>query len=189
MNINEKSMIESGLDPNSYIVLFSLGHQFELVINYMKSLRLYDNIIKDLEERGYIKITGEDSTKHFVFRQKALILLGQKSNVIEWYEQWRNLFPEGINNGGYYYRGNKQEVLKKLQKFTRDNPQFTKEQIFDATKRYITRCMSSGSYMLLAHYFIEKEGVGSTLSTELENTKPNDTTRTTRVSLPGQSIM
>lgn len=190
MNINEKNLVESGLDPNSYLVLFSLNHQIDSIIIHMKNLKLYDSIIKDLEERGYLKITGEDSTKNFVLRQKALSLFGKKDDVIEWYEQWRNLFPEGINRSGYYYRGNKQEVLKKLTKFRRENPQYSKEQIFNATQRYINRCTRSGAYMLQAHYFIEKEGVGSTLATELEsNTESNDTTRTSGIELPGQSIL
>lgn len=90
-------------------------------------------------------------------------------NVESWIDDWRNLFPEGINPAGYRYRGNKLEVTKKMLKFVANHP-YSKEEIFEATKRYIERFSVRGyNYMQQAHYFIEKKDTGSNLEAECEN--------------------
>lgn len=173
MEIDEKKLINSGLSPTLYITLLAIQYNMENILQYLTLLGIFEKAIIELEKQGYVKITGDNISKDFVIRQKTLYLLGENSNVSEWYEQWRNLFPEGNNQSGYNYRGNKQEVLVKLQKFVKKYPKYSKEDIFDATRAYIMRCRSKNSYMQQAHYFIEKKDVGSTLLTELENLESN----------------
>ena len=168
MEIDDKQLIKSGLTPTAYITLQAIKYEEKNILQYLNNLKILEIVIQQLEKSGYLKITGPDKSKDFILRKKALSLFSQ-SEVEEWYEEWRNLFPSGTNSGGYYYRGNKQEVLKNLKKFTKKYPKYTKEEIFNATRKYIARCKLRNSYMMLAHYFIEKQGVGSTLLTELEN--------------------
>ena len=88
-----------------------------------------------------------------------------------WIDEWRNLFPEGVNTAGYRYRGNKVEVLKKMLKFV-TLYDFTKEEIFQATKKYVERFSVRGyNYMQQAHYFIDKKDAGSSLASECETLK------------------
>lgn len=160
-------LIKSKLKPDFYLLLFGLYHKDNNLLEYLKEVNInYKNDLKELEGLGYIKITNE-----IILRSKALLLFedNTKNSPEYWYDEWRNLFPEGINPNGYYYRGNKQEVLHKLKTFCKKNPKITKDEIINATKDYIERCQRTRSYMLLAHYFIDKQGVGSTLLTEIEN--------------------
>lgn len=168
MELDERKLISSGLNPTMYVTLYAIYRKKENIIQYIKNLQIFERVIESLEKSGYVKIIGPDKTKDFILRKKAISLLGE-NDVSEWYEEWRNLFPKGINAGGYHYRGNKGEILKKLSKFVENNPEYTKEQIMQATSNYINRMMRSGSYMMLAHYFIDKKDVGSSLLTELEN--------------------
>lgn len=130
-----------------------------------------------LETRGYVKRHGEKPTD-IMLRKPAENLfkyLESKNKKISqaevngWFEQWRELFPAGVNSAGYRYRGNRFEGLKKMTKFVNQYP-YTREEIFQATKRYVERFAIRGyNYMQQAHYFIEKQGVGSNLASECED--------------------
>lgn len=140
----------------------------------------YTNGIKFLEFKGYVKQFGEQPTdimlrkagtdlftKHFGKRKKK----NSKSEVESWFNEWREIFPEGSNSAGYRYRGNRLEGLKKMIKFV-DSYDFTKEEIFEATRQYVQRFAIRGyNYMQQAHYFIEKKDSGSTLASECEGLK------------------
>lgn len=172
MEIDERRLIESGLSPTVFVTLQAIYYKNESIIQYLKNLKIFDKVIDTLETNGYVKITGPDKNTDFIIRKKTVSLFGQ-NNVNDWYEEWRNLFPAGTNASGYHYRGNKGEVLLKLTKFVEKNPKYSKEEIMTATKNYISRCSRLNSYMMLAHYFIHKKEVGSTLLTELENISTN----------------
>lgn len=138
--------------------------------------------IRVLEEAGYVKWHG-DKMSEISLRKKGEDLfkninkLSKKANsdVNTWIDAWRDMFPAGINTAGYRYRGNRLEVLKKMIKFVSVYP-YTKEEIFEATKRYIDRFAIKGyNYMQMAHYFIEKKDSGSSLASECENLKESKT--------------
>jgi hypothetical protein len=92
-------------------------------------------------------------------------------NIKELNDKYRELFPKGINNNGFPYKGDKQGCLKKLKKFTSTYPEYTESIILQSTERYINEKRKENfSYMKLAHYFIEKNGV-SDLASFCEQTK------------------
>ena len=137
----------------------------------------FNNAIRRLEAHGLVKwhgdnpveITlrkeGEDLFKKHVGQRKKIATAKEVSG---WIQSWREIFPEGVNSGGFRYRGDKAEVLKKMIKFANTHP-YSLDQIFQATRDYVERFSLKGyAYMQLAHYFIEKRGVGSTLSAECE---------------------
>jgi len=137
----------------------------------------FTHSVRQLESSGLVKWHGEDP-EAITLRKAGEDLfkrhVGLKKKVTtakeigEWITSWREIFPAGVNSGGYRYRGDKAEVIKKMIKFvnTQDYPL---EQIFQATRDYVERFSLKGyAYMQLAHYFIEKKGVGSTLSAECE---------------------
>lgn len=93
----------------------------------------------------------------------------------------RELFPEGKKDmTPYYWRGNSREIEAKLSDFLKKNPEYTEEQILNATNRYLESYKSRGdlTFMQLLKYFIEKDG-NSTLLTFLENYKEDEVNRPT----------
>ena len=137
--------------------------------------------IKYLETQGLVKQHGEKPTdvtlrksgedlfnKYFSKTKKKEI-----NDVHTWIDLWREIFPKGSNQGGYRYRGNRLEALKKMTKFV-DAYDFTKEEIFKATKNYVDKFALRGyMYMQQAHYFIEKKDSGSSLASECEGVREN----------------
>lgn len=69
----------------------------------------------------------------------------------------QNIFPKGKKEGtNIYWRGNSSEVRKKLEVFIAKNPHITKDDILDATKRYVQSFNGNYSYMRTLKYFILK---------------------------------
>jgi len=135
----------------------------------------FNTCIKYLETKGYVKWHG-DKIADISMRKPGETLfkkhLNKKKkptpNVHLWIDKWREIFPEGVNNLGYRYRGNKAECLIKMIKFV-DSNDFSEEEIFKATKNYVDRFAIRGyAYMQQAHYFIHKRETGSALVSECE---------------------
>lgn len=132
-----------------------------------------------LESQGYVKWHG-DRGRDISLRKKGEDLFSKlskrKKNIPDpkfWIEEWRKIFPEGVNTAGYRYRGNRLEVLKKMTKFVALYD-FSKEEIFEATRKYVERFSVRGyNYMQQAHYFIEKKDAGSSLASECETLREN----------------
>lgn len=159
-------------------LIFIYEEDFDTIdVIYNENFMDYSQHVQILETRGYIKKFGRnptDITMRKIGEDLFKKYIGTKSKVKRgdsvkyWIEEWRELFPAGVNSGGYRYRGDKKEVLKKMIKFV-DSNDYTKEEIFKATKNYVERFSLRGyNYMQMAHYFIEKQGAGSTLSSECE---------------------
>lgn len=88
---------------------------------------------------------------------------------LDWFETWWELWPIGVKSGGYYVKGDKAGCRSKLLRFIQKRPQFTQDNILNATQNYISRMRSHGYRgMQLASNFIEKNGV-SVLAGECEN--------------------
>lgn len=120
----------------------------------------YTEYLHLLEEKLYIKL-GEK----IELRQKTILLFDLSNNKVEdWIEEWREIFPEGSNENGFRYRGDKGECLSKMKRFVKVHKNITKEEIFNATKLYVSKFSQQGfKFMSQAHYFIHKQGSGSLL--------------------------
>lgn len=122
---------------------------------------LFDTIQR-FQSQGLIKIVGS-AIEDIEFRSKYLDLLPteskQSTTVEEWINDWRELWPSGVKSGGYYLKSNKEDLLNKMSKFVKKY-KFTKDQIFEATKNYLTEQKSKGwTYTKLANYFIDKDNI------------------------------
>ena len=87
------------------------------------------------------------------------------SSVEDWIDEWFELFPKGIKNGAYLIRSDKMGCLNKMQSFVKKYPQYNKDIILKATSDYIDYYrMKNWAYMMLAHYFINKNNVSALAS-------------------------
>jgi len=88
----------------------------------------------------------------------------------------REVFPKGMKVGSSAWRGNIREITLRLQKFFKlYGTQYTLDQIFDATKRYVETFNGDYSRMRILKYFILKHDkeTGEDIS-DLANFLEND---------------
>lgn len=160
------------------VLIYEQNHEYLTEIHDNNFID-FNTGIKYLETQGLVKQHGENPSD-VVLRKSGEDLftkyLGKrkvkkKNDVLTWFDLWREIFPTGSNNSGYRYRGNRLEGLKKMTKFV-DQYDFTKEEIFQATKNYVDKFAIRGyAYMQQAHYFIEKKDSGSSLASECEGVR------------------
>ncbi len=117
-----------------------------------------DNMI----EQGFLVSTEEGEQKYMLKNlnttNKFHIFVPPK--VDDWIDEWYNLWPQGIKSGGYYVKSDKTGCKNKLIRFMRNNPEFSKSIIIQATQNYIQEQELQGyRYMRMAPYFIEKNGM------------------------------
>ena len=113
-----------------------------------------------LQTRGFLKIIGEigDSPSEAIaLREFVVSHFGQDTKSNETYTdfivRYRSLFPPR-------YKGDRIGVLKKMEAFFKDYPEYTREDIIQATEKYLGRLKRSGyRYLRQAHYFIRKDSV------------------------------
>jgi hypothetical protein len=74
----------------------------------------------------------------------------------DWVEDWREIF---VRAGGSERGGTRKEVLERMKKFLTDNPEFSRNDVFEAVKLYLMRERPQPKYIISAHYFIKK-GIG-----------------------------
>ncbi len=171
MEFNLETFKKLNLSPNQFILLYALIYKEDSLYQQLKDkLGIYcNNVLFQLQKEGYIKL---DEDFKPILRKKALDLKGndkknpkvRANNILD---KFRELFPTGSNNGGYRYRGDKQGCLNKLELFFKDNPDYTDEEVLQATKNYIDRFKPTYQGMRQAHYFIKKDKVSDLLG-ELE---------------------
>ena len=154
-------------------------------MNETKLLQLCEatSILKQLEARGYIERKKEE----VIFTQQAENLIvkvtedlkATTNNIVDWIDEYRSLFPKGVKTGGYPVRGDRNACIKKMQIFMKNNPEYDKDIILEATQKYINRKELEGyKYIQISHYFIYKNNV-SNLSSEcsaLEEETEDDVT-------------
>lgn len=146
------------LTPNQYVycyLLLKTGE--EPYLNNSEYSMLIDN--------EYIEIQYTDKTMFGIPKVtnkfKKDFLKSPHTDVVEWIEKYRDLFPKGIYSGGYLVRGDRKGCIKKMKTFMNKYPEFAdKDLILKATKNYIDdKQKDNYSYLKLAHYFIDKDGI------------------------------
>ena len=153
ISIDTEVASKLGLTPVEYLHLYLLYNgQGELQCNDTHS-------IYQLESKGFIKDT-EDA---IVLRKKSIDLFSRQipeifESLESFVESYRNLFPSGVKSGGRLVKGDRLGCLSKLKSFKVKYPEYTQEEIIDATKAYIDLKKKNGWQMMsCADYFIEKD--------------------------------
>lgn len=182
---------ELGIRPHDFLLLIELNQGEE-------SSDFYEDY-EWLQDNGYIKLIGED----FIIREKGKLLLDflsiesnysnykekkiiKKSNRIinegfdEFIEEYRNLW-KGLKVGSM---GSPMACKEKMERWMKENPNYSKEDILKAAKIYINS-LNNYQYLQAAHYFIyKKDGKeeDSRLSAFIEEKEVDNTDWTTKLS-------
>ena len=153
-------------------MLIKMGYNINDIINDLifKGVLIRDNTIPDklLIFMKYSKLV------------ETILLRSDKSipkeeELLSLVEKLQALFPSGrkYDDSGipkWSWRGNKIDVVKKLQKFFKLYGNYKQEDIIQATTNYVNRYKYDNKAMRILPYFIYKEidGGVSDLATELE---------------------
>lgn len=155
--LNTDQLLKEDITPDEYVFLYYLYNKIEYPFPKPN--------IQGLQERGFLK----DSATGISLRDKTNSLFSSSTNLTlsDFVDKYRSLFPQGVKEG-YPFRGDRVGCMKKLEKFFKNYPDITQQEVLDATKAYIDRHKQKGfTYLKQAHYFIEKNGV-SDLAAEIE---------------------
>lgn len=173
--MNSQVFDDHKLTPNEFVFL-------QYIANNLTPPECWHVDVAKLEVDGYIKCmpTG------YSIREKTFSLFRNKSESLDdFVKKFRELFPIGTKEG-HPFRGDKIGCIRKMERFMKNYPEVTQDEILDATKAYIDsfkKQPSGYTYMKQAHYFIEKNG-SSELAAQIEFLKgkqeirdsPKDTT-------------
>lgn len=145
----------------------------------------YERAEKSLINKGLISkgglLQGPPWITHEGNDFLSTILLESDKNVPNEYKcrelaiTLRQIFPKGMKDGSYSWRGNTKDIAEKLRKFFKlYGNEWSEEQIINATKRYVEHFNGDYTQMRLLTYFIlkhdrEKQELVSDLATWLEN--------------------
>jgi hypothetical protein len=142
-----------------------------------------DADLQDLKNKGYLsqhaQITNKFTTTFNTLTSLFLETPKADSQTDNFVETYRGIFPAGNNSSGFPYKGDKQGCTKKMRKFLREYPEYTKDIILKATRDYVTDHFFKGyAYMQTAAYFIEKNGISNLAALcEVVKGKSNTTQR------------
>ena len=156
-----EDLIEKGLITKCNCSLFELNKKYS-VIN--KGINLCNSVLLD---------SSKDAKKTI-----NIVNLRCQNLAIK----LRDIYPKGKMPGtSYYYKGNIEDIRKKLQSFFLRYPNYTDEQIITATQKYINSMNGDYTYLKLLKYFIWKsevkdgeQVVTSILSDYIENEGQED---------------
>lgn len=158
----------------SIIEFISLLHLMEIDVGFEPDLSTLHN----LQEKQFVKLIEDKSGTVTILREKTKLLLDflsiessysnykekkvvKKSTRIisegfdEFIEEYRNLW-KGLKVGSM---GSPMACKEKMERWMRDNPNYSKEDILKAARIYINS-VDNYQYLQAAHYFIYKKDNG-----------------------------
>jgi len=153
----------------SVMLLLNPATPDDVINEILGDYHLIRFLLESLEERGYIKITG-NGIRDFSLRDRGREVFEnvETDSVVELATKFRELFPRGIYSGGAPIRSSLIEITDKLRKFLKKY-NYTHDQILKATANYIRRKEAQNwNFAQRAVYFIEKDKI-STLAAECDN--------------------
>ncbi len=178
----------SQITPNGLFVLHAVYNNY--------SYRNFVNFRHEqhrLEITGFLKSNTENGVTIYKITDKGLHLLRESEAIVnkikkaskknipfaEWEENikaYNQIFPAEKKPGSnYYFRTAPKELFSRFKWFFLEYPEYTWQDVFDATLRYVKGYVDSNdyTYMQLNKYFIKKDdknrSTTSALATEIYN--------------------
>ena len=160
LNISELLMcmiVKMEINPYDVIqTLFDRGVLIQDINNKAKWYvhSRYVNLIQDMLLQSENTISSTNSLTELVIKLQELFPKERK--------------PDANGIPRYSYKGNKRDVTLRLQKFFKLYGQYSYDDVYECTKRYVESFKYDKTYMRILPYYIMKDGE-STLANELEN--------------------
>lgn len=164
-----KLIIENNITPNGLFILYC---KFNNQLDTLPTTSLNIEISR-LQNSGYLdsnfKLTGSSLT----ILEKCINIYKSDNYVLidsEFIKSYNSLFPKGRRSGASIsYRSNPKELTERFTWFFKTYPEFKKEDVLEATKRYAKAFDDKFdyTYMQCSKYFIKKEDKTKTISSTL----------------------
>jgi len=151
---------------SEYILIYLLYHDCK------EKIVVTAEMILNLETKGFVK----DLPEGIILRKKAIDLFNtsvpiKTKSLEEFVDNYRSLFPSGVKSGNRLVKGDRYGCLNKFKTFNLKYPEYSKEDILEATKVYVDLCRKRNyDKMTSADYFIEKDKI-SMLASYCEDIK------------------
>jgi hypothetical protein len=170
INIPIQTLKKEGLTPNEYSILYLIRLRQDGIFRYLLNDENFSQDVHNLIQMGYLVSIGEgdmSSRTLAIHPSHVKLFSNPQSDIKDWIDEYRELFPKGINSSGYAYRGSKQGCLAKMVKFIKQT-EYEKDIILKATAEYVANKKKDNyEYMMLADNFIYKNNA-STLESYCE---------------------
>ena len=171
-------LIENKITPNNWFVLFLLhgkDHSDAVVAKYFfKNEYLYLqslSLLKGDELSEEAQALVEQGLAITTPKQRVVKKL-QLTDCAEQIEQYNLCFPKGRKDGtSSSFRANPKELVERFNWFFKEYPEYTWENVLDATKLYTKQFIDSNdfTYLQLSKYFIKKDDKNKTTTSSLAN--------------------
>ncbi len=177
-------LVKNSVTPNGYLVLHSTFHSY-MYPNYIN----FRHEQYRLEMTGHLKEEKKDVGSVYVLTEKGLHLLREAEEVAlkakrakkakiplaEWEDnikRFNEMFPRSKKEGtNLSFRTNPKELMERFVWFFKEYPDYTWEQVFQATQKYCDSFDESTgyTYMQISKYFIKKDDKFRSTSSTLAN--------------------
>lgn len=160
ITIDEDVCNHYGLTLTEVLCLL-LANRTENAIEEIKKLT-HNGMLIEKEEDGkpVIKVLQHANYNLMGVLNESDQKLPQKEDIEKLAAKLRELFPAGMKTGNAMWRGNIRDLTLRLQKFFKlYGSQYTFDQIYDATKKYVESFNGNYTYMRTLKYFIMKSEV------------------------------
>lgn len=163
MEINIEQLVKIDVFGMMLLVALKEGKLKELE-SYAVKWRIPRHSIETCIKEGYLTSTSTDriyTVNNLQLTQKFFDeFYPKKEGVEEWIDDWYELFPKGVKSGGLPVKTDKPDCLKKMIKFCKEYPEYTKGIIMTATQKYLIEMKNKNwAYCKLAPYLIYKDGM------------------------------
>ena len=179
---------ENDITFDQFMLMYYIDDKPTLVKIVDKITNFYE-LHQNLHRRGLVKFTSNNIDNYLSI---DYIILTPKGNEIvdsfvdseyventpdsDFIEQYRNVFAPAKSSGGRPIKGSKSSCNKKMERFFKEHPDITQEEVLKAATNYITKMAKQNyTYVTCADYFIYKrkqDGVEvSLLEAEVELVK------------------
>jgi len=138
-------------------------------------LIVINNNLIDITEKGMSLIVNSFNFDILSKFNKKLINEEVDNRLTYLTNEMRNIFPEGLKDGKWYFKSNASSVKEKLDKFFKKYGynKYTNDQILAATRNYVNNFQNNIAGMSILKYFIEKKDNGSILLDYIEQLDNN----------------
>lgn len=151
--LNQKKIGEQGFTFSEFLILMCIRYG----VNPKEALNSLLASNKIVFEDGRYLIHSGWANRMDLALLNADVDIPEEEDLEELVKRLIDLFPTGKKEGtNQYYRGSKKDITTKLRKFFKIYGNYTYEDVYNATKRYVDSFNGDYRYMRILKYFIFK---------------------------------